>query len=526
MNTSLASLLEAVDLAPALAADAAAQAAGALGTLAHMEVYPRSIAAAHRALFWLGRRGDQKLLACLSADDGVTARFPGQPSAVTVDGVAATLTVTPPSAAAAAALRNLLPYLVARPLGLQKSAGCGDRLGLATPGHIRALRSTFGPQARSAMAPILAQQSIRENARTGRTPQEVMDDALWGVFQEGWRDGFGADADHLKTTEDVDVCAAAGYTFYTVDPGAHVDDSANTAPLAELERKVDALPWALLDSRRADLEQRLVGKSIDLDEFSFTFHRADLLRAAAKYGQAVAHTVRMYRHLGAVMGDRPWELEMSVDETETVTSLAEHVYIAAELQRLGVRCVSLAPRYVGTFEKGVDYIGDLAAFERSFRQHMAVSHAFGPYKLSLHSGSDKFSVYPIAARVAGELVHLKTAGTSYLEALRAIAVIAPPLFRQIMDFAVERYPTDRASYHVSAELAKVPAYAAMADGELPSLLDDFHAREVLHVTFGSVLNHVPFRQPFFAALRSHEETYTRMVEVHFNKHFSPFSGSH
>ena len=79
------------------------------------------------------------------------------------------------------------------PLGLRKSFGFGDRTGLATPGHIAAARKFD-------FAPIFAQQSIREMERTGRTPQQVMDDAVWGVFSESWRSGFGADADHLKTT--------------------------------------------------------------------------------------------------------------------------------------------------------------------------------------------------------------------------------------------------------------------------------------------------------------------------------------
>jgi hypothetical protein len=222
------------------------------------------------------------------------------------------------------------------------------------------------------------------------------------------------------------------------------------------------------------------------------------------------------------MGEDNFELEMSVDETETVTSLAEHVYIVSELKRLGVKWVSLAPRYVGTFEKGVDFIGDLDEFEKSFARHVAVSKTFGPYKLSLHSGSDKFSIYPIARKVAGDLIHLKTAGTSYLEALRATAALNPALFREIMMFAIDRYPTDRATYHVSAEIAKIPDISAMADGELVTLLDNFHAREVLHVTFGSVLNHQAFREPFFETLRSNEETYADYLQRHFDKHLAPF----
>ncbi|MGH9352624.1 MAG: tagaturonate epimerase family protein, partial [Terriglobia bacterium] len=463
----------------------------------------------------LGQRDGKKFIGGLSADSGVSGKFTGQKRPVTLEGKALALTLSETTAANAAALRATLPFLIARPLGLQKSVGCGDRLGLATPGHVRAVRG-------SGIAPIFAQQSMRENARTGRTPQEVMDDALWGVFQEGWREGFGADADHLKTTADVDLCAAAGYTFYTVDPGEYVGNAANTDSPATLQQKVDALPWDALEGTSSDLQNQLVSKPIDLGTFRLTVTQEELMRAAAKYGRAVAHTVKMYRHLQQVMNSQPFELEMSVDETETISTLAEHVYIAHELKRLGVKWVSLAPRYVGDFEKGVDYIGDLGKFEESFARHLAVSKTFGPYKLSLHSGSDKFSIYPIAARVAGDLVHLKTAGTSYLEALRAIAVLNPKLFREIVPFTIERYSTDRASYHVSADAAKMPAIGLLRDDQLTTLLDDFHAREVLHVTFGSVINDQRFREPFFATLRSKEETYYQIIEDHFNKHLAPF----
>jgi hypothetical protein len=515
MSELLLTQLKAINLASPLADIEAQSLAAGLGELSNLSVYSRSISATQNTLFFLGRQGDQKFLGILSANASLADTFTGERKPVTVDGQGLTLTLCPNSPENAAALRAVLPFLVARPLGLTKSAGCGDRLGLATPGHLWAIR-------KHSMVPILTQQSMRENARTGRTPQEVMDDATWGVFQEGWRKGFGADADHLKTTADIDLCATAGYTFYTVDPGDYVDNSANTATTIELEQKVEALPWSVLDSNPVDLNIRLADKAIDLGDFSLTISREDLLRAAAKYGRAVAHTVSMYRHLVAVMGERPFELEMSVDETETVTSLAEHVYIVNELKRLGVKWVSLAPRYVGDFEKGVDYIGDLTEFEESFARHLAVSQTFGPYKLSLHSGSDKFSIYPIASKVAGDLVHLKTAGTSYLEALRAIAVLNPALFRQIVAFALERYPTDRATYHVSAELDKVPDISNWPDDKLTELLDNFDGREVLHVTFGSVLHHPPFREPFFATLRGDEETYYEILETHFDKHLAPF----
>jgi len=521
MTANSLSFLKTRDLAGPLAEQERGKLASELGELTGSQVYKNSLAASQRSLLFLRRAREGKILGVLTSSSGpagVAQQFTGEAQQIMLHGEELALRTCPASAANATTIRALLPFLVPRPLGLRKSVGCGDRLGLATPGHIRAVRHTR-------LAPILAQQSIRENARTGRTPQEVMDDAMWSVFQEGWREGFGADADHLKTTDDIDVCAAAGYTFYTIDSGEHVDDEANTASLELLKQKVARLPWRELESSWEDLRRQLHGQLIDLGEKSVSVSEEEVLRAVAKYGRVVAHTVNMYRHLQHVMKERSFELEMSVDETETVTTLSEHIYIAHELKRLGIKWESLAPRYVGTFEKGVDYIGDKIEFERSFAEHLAVARTFGPYKLSLHSGSDKFSIYPIAARLAGELVHLKTAGTSYLEALRAIAQLNPELFREIVGFAIKRYPIDRATYHVSAELERMPDVNALANDRLTILLDNFHAREVLHVTFGSVLNHSDFREPFFTTLRADEETYYQMLETHFAKHLAPFSAS-
>jgi hypothetical protein len=119
-------------------------------------------------------------------------------------------------------------------------------------------------------------------------------------------------------------------------------------------------------------------------------------------------------------------------------------------------------------------------------------------------------------------VHLKTAGTSYLEAVRAIATINPSLLRELVAFAVERYPEDRASYHVSAEIGKMPGVDQWPDAKLPEILEDFHTRQVLHVTFGSVIQHPSFRHRLFTALRENEETYYTILHAHFDRHLAPF----
>ena len=113
--------------------------------------------------------------------------------------------------------------------------------------------------------------------------------------------------------------------------------------------------------------------------------------------------------------------------------------------------------------------GDLDALRADLAGHAAIARAFGPYKLSLHSGSDKFSVYPLAMEATGGMVHLKTAGTSMLAAQQAIAMTDPALFRQLYALAFERFAVDRASYHISADPARAPQPDRLADGDLNRL---------------------------------------------------------
>ena len=379
------------------------------------------------------------------------------------------------------------------PLGLTPSFGFGDRLGLATPGHIAAVKDTK-------FAPIFAQQSVRENTRTGRTPQQVMNDARRAVEAAGWETPWGADADHLKTVDDLPPFVMAGYTFYTVDPGEHVDNAADGDPLSVLQEKVKGFNWDELSAIYLDSPvERGFG----------VFESESLLRAVVKYGKAIRHAAAIYQRLAQLRDG--FDFEVSVDETDSPTTALEHYFIANELSRAGVRFTSLAPRFIGRFEKGVDYIGDLAALDAELARHAAVTAHFGTYKLSLHSGSDKFSVYPLIVKHWGERLHVKTAGTSYLEALRSLAMTEPELFKKILTLGLERYPIDRASYHVSAQVEKVPLGL-----ELPAYLDQFDAREVLHVTFGSAL--AQFGNEIKAALVRHDQVYKANLQRHFSKH--------
>lgn len=420
-----------------------------------------------------------------------------------------------------AALRSSLANLRPVPLGAATSAGFGDRLGLATPGHVEALRAC-GAEGR--VRAIFAQQSVRENARTGRTPLEVLDDATVGAFVAGWTGDVGADADHLKNTADVDAFLAAGYSLFTIDPGEHVHDDADSlGPAALGSAYAERVPWPDLDSDPNDLRARLGAWSLDLGDRALGFAAGELERAAVKYGGAIAHVARMARHLRAQAGPERAEIEVSVDETDTPTTLAEHAYLALELRRLGVDWVSLAPRFVGAFEKGVDYLGDLGALARDLRGHARVAAALGPYKLSLHSGSDKFAVYPIAAEATAGAVHLKTAGTSYLEALRVAGRHDPDLLHDVVRLGLERFTEDVHSYHVSGRPERMPDLAALPGSAALALLEQADARQVLHVTFGSALRR--YGERLRSLIRAHPDDYRAALRRHFERHLAPFVAS-
>ena len=409
------------------------------------------------------------------------------------------------------------------PLGLKASFGFGDRIGLATPGHVAAMK-----RAGAGIAPIFPQQSIREMTRTSRSPQQVMNDALRGTSAAGWTGVTGADADHLKTPEDVDRTAAVGFTFFTIDPSGHVDAKADGYDAATLRAKFAAvqaeIDWFVkYNGKRVKLS---TGTTIEITEDA-------AMRAAVKYGRALNKGIELADYIKQVhtKRDLDYEIELSVDETEQPTTLAEHYIIADQCLRRGMKLVSLAPRFIGDLEKGIDYIGDVAALEKSLNDHAAIAAQLGPYKLSLHSGSDKLSMYTVFARATKGRFHVKTAGTSYLEALRVVAIHESALFRRLCDFARQRYDTDKATYHVHATLAGVPAPEQIRDAKQLERVylecwDDvprgkgFTApgRQILHCTFGSVLTHAEFGPAVRACLVQHSDTYEEVLAVHFGKH--------
>lgn len=408
-------------------------------------------------------------------------------------------------------------------LGLAPSFGFGDRLGLATPGHLQSLVEHSGP-----IKGIFAQQSIREMARTNRTPTDVMTAAVQSLADANFTDTWGSDADHLKTPQDVDYMADAGFTFFTIDPSGDVDQKADNYDNATLAAKFNAV------KNDIDWLSQYENKTIQVDQGpALTFSEEVLQRAAVKYGKAIAHALSLADYIkdAAAKRGQDYEIELSVDETDQPTTLQEHYIIADQCIKAGMKLVSLAPRFIGELEKGVDYKGDLTALEKSLADHAAIAQQLGPYKLSLHSGSDKLSMYELFARATKGQFHVKTAGTSYLEALRVVARHDESLFRQIIDFSRDRYDTDKATYHVSATVAGVPAPSDVSDlHKLEGLYLEHWAdvpqgkgftepgRQILHCTFGSVLTSDTFGPAIKQILREHPDTHKAILADHFGRH--------
>jgi hypothetical protein len=490
----------------------------ALGDSFVVGIYPRSVIELEQCIFFIGKSEKDKALFIIdcASPKKLSEKFDGT---IISD---EQIKKCPFTTKNRLLLQQIFDFTRPRVLGIDNSFGFGDRLGLATAGHIRSLEG-------SQFKPILAQQSIRELVRTQRTADEVMDAAVWAVFQEGYKSGFGADADHLKTTEDVDIMVNAGFKMFTIDPGDHVDNLADGYDAATLERKGAELPWKDLGDSLEGAKKRYNAQQIKIsDSFTLNVTWTDLLKAFVKYGKAIAHIKKMYDHLKNTHKGYEFEVEVSVDETESVTSPFEHYFFVNELKRLNVEFVSLAPRFIGAFEKGIDYKGDLAVFKNEYLKHLAIVNYFGNFKISLHSGSDKFSVYKVIGSIKGSHTHVKTAGTSYLEALKVLAIKKPSVFREVLDFSRGNYEMEKKSYHVSADIARVKDGAAYADNELAGLFELNDARQVLHVSFGRVLTekdksgHFIFKDRILGCLRENEELYDELLVRHFHKHLDPF----
>ncbi len=463
-----------------------------------LTVYPASPDEAEGTACAVVRGGEGKRLAVLGRE---ADSFEGEPKG--------SLRLCPLSVKNAGALMRLFPYTKPQShRGRPFSFGLGDRLGLATPGHVRAI-SGFD------VFPVFAQQSIRELTLTARSFPEVIADAAFGVLQEGYRSGYGADGDHLKTKEEIDYALASGCSMITLDCSEHIDVRASALSDADAASAWDILP----EEVKQHYEKTYLGTTLPIVG---ALSEAELHRIVLVFWRAVRHAVDCCRHIEKA-SSAPVDFELSIDETLTVTTPAEHYIIASELALEGVRPDSVAPHFSGTFEKGVEYAGDLNRFALDFAAHEEIAEHFG-YKLSLHSGSDKLSVFSTVGRVTGGRVHVKTAGTSWLEALAVLAEKDPALYRRAQQYAIEHRPEAEKYYHVSTDVSEIPDIGLQSDAYLPEYLRLPASRQTMHIAYGLLLAQPWFRDAFFRLLDRYEENYYARLCSHIGKHLQYLAG--
>ena len=447
-----------------------------------LKIYPKSVHVLEDAKVYMADIGDRDVLVC-----------EGKPYFGGQEGT----NVAELNHETANELRRLFPFTAPVPvLNRDRSVGVGDRLGIACPGHIRVFEKY------DAM-PVFAQQSIRELNLTNRTFADVLDCATFAVFRENFTRGFGADGDHLKKPEDIEYALGLGFTMITLDLSDHIHADAAGA----YSQNVDEIYL----NRSFAVENHLIEYSSD-----------ELARVKGIYGEALDFAVLMYERF-LKNGDYQAEFEISIDETGTPTTPSEHFFVANELTRRGVRFMTIAPRFIGEFQKGIDYIGEVSAFDGEMAVHAAIARHFG-YKVSVHSGSDKFSVFPSVGARTNQKYHVKTAGTNWLEAMKIVAAHAPALYREIHAFALSAFDEARKYYHVTTDISAIPALDSLTDRQLPELFQDDNARQLIHITYGLILsakdeNGAPvFRSRLYAFWREHAEEYYAALENHIGHH--------
>ena len=297
-------------------------------------------------------------------------------------------------------------------LTIQKHTfGMGDRFAHQGQAQLRAIML-----ARETGYPVFPtwNKSNREHTIVHSQPADLRAEADAAVAALGWQGDYYVDADHIGL-HTVDAFLP-GSNFFTLDVADFTGKAADDADLTEFASGMGKFLGVL----------PIPGISPPV------VLTAETVRAAAaKFLLAMKEAGRIYRHIAARKGAGTFVTEVSVDETDTPQTPVELFLILAMLAREGVPVQTIAPKFTGRFNKGVDYVGDLAQFEREFDEDLCVIayaiHEFGlpiTLKLSVHSGSDKFSLYPIINRLlkkhdAG--LHVKTAGTTWLEEVIGLA---------------------------------------------------------------------------------------------------------
>lgn len=405
------------------------------------------------------------------------------------------------------------------------SIGVGDRFAHQAKAQLRACM--MAAAAGADVVPVW-NKSHREHTTVGSRPESIRAAADAAVRELGWNKPYHVDADHIRL-ETVDGFLASS-DFYTIDVADSIGQPADPAALKAFVGR----------------HPELVGKlTIPGIEKPLQTMAADVERIAGKYLRAVQDAGKIYRHIESKKGAGKFITEVSMDETDQPQTPPELLVILAALADEKIPLQTIAPKFTGRFNKGVDYVGDVVQFEKEFRDDLAViAFAIAKYglpanlKLSVHSGSDKFSIYaPIRRALAatGAGVHLKTAGTTWLEEVIGLAEAGGEglaLAKEIYAKALDKRDALCAPYAAVIDIdpAKLPAadvvrgwsseqFVSALRHEPKNPAFNAHLRQLIHVGYKIAAQ---MGEKYLGLLKQCEATIAKNVTGNlFERHLKP-----
>ena len=405
------------------------------------------------------------------------------------------------------------------------SIGTGDRFGLQGKAQLAAIKKALDNGVDLA---IVWNKSHREHSIVGTGQQAVREEADQAVNALGWKGQYFVDADHIGLGN-VDLFLKSS-DFFTLDVADFIGKKADDRSLAVFIKKYSSF--------LGDLSIPGLDRPLKIS--------AELLQAIAeKYLFAVQEAGRIYRYISANKGNGDFITEISMDETADPQTPIELLFILAALADEKIPAQTIAPKFSGRFNKGVDYIGDVDKFRREFEADLCIIKyavkTFGlpaDLKLSIHSGSDKFSIYrPIKELIrkhdAG--IHIKTAGTTWLEELIGLAEAggeALEIAKQIYTSSYARFDELCSPY---ASVIDIDRKALPAPAELDAWTSEQYVKALRHdqscsgydVNLRQLL-HVGYKvaaelgDVYLKALRKYEEVVTgNVTENLYERHIRP-----
>ena len=405
------------------------------------------------------------------------------------------------------------------------SFGIGDRFGRQGKAQLAAIIKA--KQNGLNITPVW-NKSNREHTIIGTTPQDTRLEADEAVSAASWKDSYFVDADHIGLGN-VDTFIESS-DFFTLDVADFIGHPAD-------ERDIQAF---------IEKHKKFIG-SVTVPGIHETLDISEqqVRDIAGKCLLAIKEAGKIYRHIESAKGSGNFITEVSMDETDQPQTPVEMLFILAAISDEGIPARTIAPKFTGRFNKGVDYVGDVEKFAKEFEADVAVV-AFaikefdlpGELKLSVHSGSDKFSIYgPIAETLkqfdAG--LHLKTAGTTWLEELIGLAVAGGDglaLAKEVYAKAVSRIDELCAPYAtvIDIDRAKLPAPETVDQWDeeaFASALRHIQSCERYNLNFRQLL-HVAYKIPaemgqrYFDALNKYVDIIAQNVtENIYDRHIKP-----